>query len=318
MGKLFQSLFFAVNVFIQLKSNGDAMEAGDTLLLGASLTGNQTIISKNGTFELGFFTPNGSNWYIGICFDKPVDTLLLGMTFGGRQKLVSWKNSFDPTLGFFSLHMDPSGSKQFVLTWNNPIQYWESGTWDGKIYIGVPESEDKHYFYMSVEINSTDNRAWVSQDWVSSGCVRESLLNCVTDRFIDLGVTLPDDYASSYPASSKKHCQEACLRNFSLTAFRFIPPLGPCQIWSGDLLNMCNSTPSTSNSSVLIKRHQWRSMDNADSADSFLRMFSYKELKIATRNFRSKLGCGGFGLVFKGCLPDGTVVAVRKNEGFET
>ncbi|XP_059073442.1 G-type lectin S-receptor-like serine/threonine-protein kinase SD2-2 [Cryptomeria japonica] len=170
MGKLFQSLFFAVNVFIQLKSNGDAMEAGDTLLLGASLTGNQTIISKNGTFELGFFTPNGSNWYIGIwyaqipqktyvwvanSFDKPVDTLLLGMTFGGRQKLVSWKNSFDPTLGFFSLHMDPSGSKQFVLTWNNPIQYWESGTWDGKIYIGVPESEDKHYFYMSVEINST-------------------------------------------------------------------------------------------------------------------------------------------------------------------
>ncbi|GLJ15677.1 hypothetical protein SUGI_0257820 [Cryptomeria japonica] len=44
------------------------MEAGDTLLLGASLTGNQTIISKNGTFELGFFTPNGSNWYIGIWY----------------------------------------------------------------------------------------------------------------------------------------------------------------------------------------------------------------------------------------------------------
>ncbi|GLJ15678.1 hypothetical protein SUGI_0257830 [Cryptomeria japonica] len=216
------------------------------------------------------------------------------MTFGGRQKLVSWKNSFDPTLGFFSLHMDPSGSKQFVLTWNNPIH--------SLLCSFIP----------------IDNRAWVSQDWVSSGCVRESLLNCVTDRFIDLGVTLPDDYASSYPASSKKHCQEACLCNFSLTAFRFIPPLGPCQIWSGDLLNMCNSTPSTSNSSVLIKRHQWRSMDNADSADSFLRMFSYKELKIATRNFRSKLGSGGFGLVFKGCLPDGTVVAVRKNEGFET
>ncbi|GLJ15630.1 hypothetical protein SUGI_0257130 [Cryptomeria japonica] len=42
----------------------------------------------------------------------------------------------------------------------------------------------------------------------------------------------------------------------------------------------------------------------ADSSDSFLRMFSYKELKIATRNFKSQLGRGGFGSVFKGSLPD--------------
>ncbi|GLJ15670.1 hypothetical protein SUGI_0257750 [Cryptomeria japonica] len=68
MGELFQSLFFIVTVFIQLKSNGVAMEAGDILSLGASLTGSQTIISKNDTFELGFFTPNGGNWYIGIWY----------------------------------------------------------------------------------------------------------------------------------------------------------------------------------------------------------------------------------------------------------
>ncbi|XP_057834089.2 replication protein A 70 kDa DNA-binding subunit A-like [Cryptomeria japonica] len=37
---------FTVTVFIQLKSNGAAMEAGDTISLGASLTGNQTIISN--------------------------------------------------------------------------------------------------------------------------------------------------------------------------------------------------------------------------------------------------------------------------------
>ncbi|XP_059071664.1 G-type lectin S-receptor-like serine/threonine-protein kinase At2g19130 [Cryptomeria japonica] len=69
--------------------------------------------------------------------------------------------------------------------------------------------------------------------------------------------------------------------------------------------------------SVLIwRRHQQRSMDRpADSSDSFLRMFSYKELKIATRNFRSKLGSGRSGSVFKGSLQDGTLVAVKKMQG---
>ncbi|XP_057829762.2 G-type lectin S-receptor-like serine/threonine-protein kinase At2g19130 [Cryptomeria japonica] len=52
----------------------------------------------------------------------------------------------------------------------------------------------------------------------------------------------------------------------------------------------------------------------ADSSNSFLSLFSYKELKIATRNFGSRLGSGGFGSVFKGTLTDGTLVAVKKLE----
>ncbi|GLJ33021.1 hypothetical protein SUGI_0664840 [Cryptomeria japonica] len=43
--------------------------AGDTLSLGDFLREKQTIISKNGTFELGFFSPNGTNnWYLGIWY----------------------------------------------------------------------------------------------------------------------------------------------------------------------------------------------------------------------------------------------------------
>ncbi|GLJ15671.1 hypothetical protein SUGI_0257760 [Cryptomeria japonica] len=316
--------------------------------------------------------------------------------------------------------MDPSGAKQFVLTWNNSVQYDTTGTWDGIIFSGIPEISEKHIYNVSVEGNSSglyftytlvpnfnalarfvvtkfgqgqqfsfestgwnmfwsvprdacavygpcgpygtcdsrnlalcsceegfkpsDNHAWVSQDWASSGCVRQSPLNCSTDRFIDLGVTLPDDGASSYPETTKKDCKETCLCNCSCTAFAFNPPSGPCQIWSGDLLNMRNSTPSKINSNVFIRvgasqlsmkrkttsivgvvlgivgaltvalgicsfllwqKHQQRSMDRrADSSDSFLRMSSYKELKIATRNFRSELGSGGSGSVFKGSLPD--------------
>ncbi|XAR66889.1 Non-specific serine/threonine protein kinase [Bertholletia excelsa] len=43
--------------------------------------------------------------------------------------------------------------------------------------------------------------------------------------------------------------------------------------------------------------------------------FTYRDLEIATENFLVKLGQGGFGSVYKGILPDGTQVAVKKLEG---
>ncbi|MCD7463851.1 histidine kinase osmosensor [Datura stramonium] len=49
-----------------------------------------------------------------------------------------------------------------------------------------------------------------------------------------------------------------------------------------------------------------------------LRRFQFKDLQIATNNFSSKniLGKGGFGNVYKGHLPDGTPVAVKRlNDG---
>ncbi|KAG6479475.1 hypothetical protein ZIOFF_062941 [Zingiber officinale] len=45
-----------------------------------------------------------------------------------------------------------------------------------------------------------------------------------------------------------------------------------------------------------------------------LKLYSFKELRAATSNFNSKniLGKGGYGIVYKGCLRDGTVVAVKR------
>ncbi|KAA8535106.1 hypothetical protein F0562_030109 [Nyssa sinensis] len=43
--------------------------------------------------------------------------------------------------------------------------------------------------------------------------------------------------------------------------------------------------------------------------------FYYKDLQTATNNFSVKLGQGGFGSVYKGMLPDGTQIAVKKLEG---
>ncbi|GLJ51253.1 hypothetical protein SUGI_1090200 [Cryptomeria japonica] len=53
--------------------NGSSLplDGGDKLLLGAPLTGNQTMMSKNGTFALGVFSPRRTNnWYIGIWYAR--------------------------------------------------------------------------------------------------------------------------------------------------------------------------------------------------------------------------------------------------------
>lgn len=42
--------------------------------------------------------------------------------------------------------------------------------------------------------------------------------------------------------------------------------------------------------------------------------FSYKDMQTATKNFSEKLGHGGFGSVYKGVLPDGSLLAVKKLE----
>lgn len=45
-----------------------------------------------------------------------------------------------------------------------------------------------------------------------------------------------------------------------------------------------------------------------------LKKFHFRELQVATNNFSSKnlVGKGGFGNVYKGCLRDGTVIAVKR------
>lgn len=51
--------------------NGHPSIASDTLSLGQSLSGNQTIVSQGAIFELGFFKPGKSqNSYIGNGYKK--------------------------------------------------------------------------------------------------------------------------------------------------------------------------------------------------------------------------------------------------------
>ncbi|KAK8509329.1 hypothetical protein V6N11_007728 [Hibiscus sabdariffa] len=52
-----------------------------------------------------------------------------------------------------------------------------------------------------------------------------------------------------------------------------------------------------------------------ESLTGMLTRFTYNDLWSATNNLSIKLGQGGFGSVYRGTLPDGTQLAVKKLEG---
>ncbi|CAM0943898.1 unnamed protein product [Alopecurus aequalis] len=64
-------------------------------------------------------------------------------------------------------------------------------------------------------------------------------------------------------------------------------------------------------------------LDNDDDGDDFIipglpTRFTHVEIEDMTNSYRTKIGAGGFGAVYKGELPDGSLVAVKRIEGVGT
>ncbi|GLJ28321.1 hypothetical protein SUGI_0556620 [Cryptomeria japonica] len=68
---------------------------------------------------------------------------------------------------------------------------------------------------------------------------------------------------------------------------------------------------------VLVVFIMWKRgrMAKEDDVPTSLRAFTFRKLRVATKNFRHKLGKGSFGSVFKGTLADKTLIAVKRLEG---
>ncbi|KAG2645350.1 G-type lectin S-receptor-like serine/threonine-protein kinase At2g19130 [Panicum virgatum] len=76
-------------------------------------------------------------------FDHPTDTLFAGAKIGWdkrtgvNRRLVSRKNSVDQAPGLYSLEFDFSGVGHLV--WNSTVEYWSTGSWNGKYFGLAPE-----------------------------------------------------------------------------------------------------------------------------------------------------------------------------------
>ncbi|XP_030439805.1 G-type lectin S-receptor-like serine/threonine-protein kinase At1g11330 [Syzygium oleosum] len=57
-----------------------------------------------------------------------------------KQVLTSWKSPSDPSIGSFSISLEPLNIPE-VFLWNGTTLSWRSGPWNGKVFIGVPQME---------------------------------------------------------------------------------------------------------------------------------------------------------------------------------
>lgn len=172
------------------------------------------------------------------------------------------------------------------------------------------------------------------------------------DKFMPYTQMRLPEHSQPVNAGSSSDCQSVCLGNCSCSAYAY--DSNHCLIWNGEIQNLVQLAQNDgsgrtinirlaasefasgkSNKGAVIgavagsvvgvlvligvvftvfwmrRRHL---IGTAKAMEGSLAAFSYRDLQYATKNFSEKLGGGGFGSVFKGTLPDSTIIAVKKLE----
>ncbi|KAK2424466.1 G-type lectin S-receptor serine/threonine-protein kinase [Trifolium repens] len=102
-------------LFFSLNSCPYSLAAITTISANQSLSGDQTLISKEGIFELGFFKPgNSSNYYIGIWYKKISQQTIVWVA--NRDNPVSDKNTATLQISDGNLVLLNESSKQVWST----------------------------------------------------------------------------------------------------------------------------------------------------------------------------------------------------------
>lgn len=173
-----------------------------------------------------------------------------------------------------------------------------------------------------------------------------------TDRFLAMSKMALPNLAQSVQARDEEECKSTCLINCSCVAYAHDNK--ECSIWHYDLLSLQQYSQVDSCERILylklaasefsdsmnikrmitgifvgmvsgigvllasflfvMMRRRNKLIPMGDNVEGSLTAFGYRDLQSATKNFSEKLGGGGFGSVFKGTLPDSSVIAVKKLE----
>ncbi|KAL6894595.1 hypothetical protein ACP4OV_008693 [Aristida adscensionis] len=185
-------------------------------------------------------------------------------------------------------------------------------------------------------------------------CGRNSSMNGPTDRFYVLSdVRLPDN-AKHIEVWSANECAQICLHDCFCYAYSYYDRcniwnselINVAQKYNGSagqgILNIrlaaeelktskhkrgmligfvigaviFTALPLLAIAYILIRKNgSHRSSINPSNITRAVVAFRYKDLQSATKGFSEKLGCGGFGSVYKGVLPNSTVIAVKSLDG---
>ncbi|CAI0467905.1 unnamed protein product [Linum tenue] len=161
---------------------------------------------------------------------------------------------------------------------------------------------------------------WNSENF-TGGCQRNTPLQCQRgDGFLKLsGVNVPDS-SEFMRVWDDGECSRQCLNNCSCTAYSFVNGIG-CLMWKGKVVDL-QVLPFAGQdfylrlASTELERVTYVPKGYSEEPDESLElpMFDLESIEIATDSFNTDnlLGRGGFGPVYKGKLPDGKVVAIKR------
>ncbi|CAO2828791.1 unnamed protein product [Amaranthus hypochondriacus] len=241
-------------------------------------------------------------------------------------------------------------TQEWILLYSQPGQQCEVYSYCG--VFAVCDQSSMPYCNCLQGFKPNSEIEWDLKDY-SKGCARKAGLSCKGGKDGDKFVSNPSKVLPQNPhsisASTRVECESACLSNCSCSAYAFDDD--GCFVWFSELLNMrrlSDSSGKTLSIRVAASEVQtrgdkklvvgisvglvvglvalfglgfgvyWRGKRRllvaVKTMEHSLARFGYKDLQSATSNFCHKLGSGGFGSVFKGILPDSTVVAVKKLE----
>ncbi|KAK8562542.1 hypothetical protein V6N12_010619 [Hibiscus sabdariffa] len=260
------------------------------------------------------------------------------MDYSGQIKQLSWLES----------------SQQWNLFWSQPRQqcqvYAFCGAFGSCTERGLPFCSCLRGFHQKSETNwNLSDFSDGCERTTRLQCEEDpSLVTGKTDKFLEIAnVKLPES-AQSRSVGSMSECGSSCLEYCNCTAYAY--DSDGCRIWMTELLDLqqysqsgsngktihirlaASEFPSSSNNNgiiigavagsvvlvlclVIFVIFRWRRqrMINPKVEGSLL-AFGYGDLQSATKNFSEKLGGGGFGSVFKGTLPDSSIIAVKQLE----
>ncbi|XP_031280200.1 G-type lectin S-receptor-like serine/threonine-protein kinase At2g19130 [Pistacia vera] len=129
-------------------------EGSDTISPGQSLSGNQTLISAEGIFELGFFTPgNSRSYYIGIWYKSFPDKTVVWVA--NRKTPVS-----DPSSSAFKLLEDGN----LVLLNQSGATIWSTNLSSNDINSTTAQLLDNANFVLRNALDSSSTVLWQSFD----------------------------------------------------------------------------------------------------------------------------------------------------------
>ncbi|CAL5336218.1 unnamed protein product [Camellia sinensis] len=251
----------------------------------------------------------------------------------GQVKVVTWLR----------------GTKERNVLWTLPVQQCEVYAFCGAF--GTCNEHTLPFCNCPNGFNPTSSNDWNSMSY-SGGCMRRTELVCGNNEKKDTFLEYPNMRLPKHPRSvavgSAEECEFTCLSNCSCTAYAY--DSDGCSIWIGDLFNMqellenddrgrtlylrvaVSMYPSGKNkkgiigvvlgsvsvvlvfSGLIFAVGKSRQVDEEQTTTVYgsLVAFRYKDVRRATKNFKEKMGGGGFGSVFKGKLPDSTTIAVKQ------